>query len=219
MQIVRVLFLLVAVLFASLAIIRIKPFHSFLWRTALSILAVAIYTLYFAPDVALAEAMLGALLTTFVYLLAIKIHSKVRVGIIVVPVICEKYGDSYVGIIPGIMEAFAKKYNHKIEYVEFEDYNQIAKAVNEAVIDIGISYSGDFPIIEVPVYEYNGKKSDYFSLQKILEENPHYGKISKITNAMLYFSFNESDSILFEEFEEFFETFEKEKIVNKYLRR
>jgi len=108
--------MLLAVFVSGFAVFSRKPFNSFIFRTILSVIVVGLYVSYLSPDVALAEAMLGALLTTFIYLLAFKIHSEIKVGVIILPVLCEKYQEYYKGIVPEILEEFSKRYNYKLKF-------------------------------------------------------------------------------------------------------
>lgn len=190
-----------------------KTFNSFLYRTILSVLMVAIYTLYLAPDVALAEAMLGALLSTFVYLLTFKIHSKIKVVIVEIPILCENHQNISVGLIPEILNDFAKKYNHKIEFIYEESISKVDKLLLSGEVDIAISYDGDFKILEIPIYKYKDRELTYFEITK--SSDIDYSKVKKIKNASLYFKFSDKDTTLFEEFSSFYNS----QYINEKLKK
>lgn len=207
------------VLIAGVAIFSRKPFNSFIFRTILSILAVGLYVVYLAPDVALAEAMLGALLTTFIYLLAFKIHSEVKVGILILPIFCEKYQSMYKGIVPEILELFAKQQNYKIKYIELKNMDEMLEYLNESRIDIGICYNGDFEILEVPVYDYNGDEKNYFEVLELMKSENNLSELKKLKHFNLSFCFSDKNSIIYEEFEQFYSKRTIDEIINKYLGR
>ncbi|MDK2885738.1 MAG: putative multicomponent Na+:H+ antiporter subunit [Thermosipho sp. (in: thermotogales)] len=217
--IVRYILLLLTILLSGFAIFSKKAFNAFVYRTILSILVVGLYITYFAPDVALAEAMLGALLTTFIYLLAFKIHSEIKIGILILPVLCEKYQEYYKGIIPEILEEFSKKYNYKIKFIELKDFDEIMNYLSDVKIDIGICYNGDFKILEVPVYQYKGEEKNFFEIQEILKNESNLNSLKKSKNYTLSFCFSDKNSILYEEFKDFYTQFDLEKVLIKHLRR
>ncbi|MBO8160101.1 MAG: Na(+)/H(+) antiporter subunit B [Thermosipho sp. (in: Bacteria)] len=217
--VIRSVFLILMISITLFAIFSRKPFNSFIFRTILSILAVGLYVLYFAPDVALAEAMLGALLTTFIYLLAFKIHSEIKVGIVKMPVICEKYQENFKGIIPEILNEFARKRNYKVHFIEVSDLNKIKMLLINSEIDIGICYDGDFEILEVPVYLFENSEKNYFEIHELLELNKKITELKKVKNVKISLCFSDKNSILFEEFSEFYSQEKIENIVKKYIRR
>ncbi|ONN28032.1 hypothetical protein XJ44_00350 [Thermosipho affectus] len=189
-----------------------KVFNSFLYRTVLSVLMVAIYVVYLAPDVAITEAMLGALLTTFVYLLSFKIHSKLKVAVVRIPVICQKYQDTFAGIIPKILEDFSKEYNHKIEYVEVLTIGECMKLIEKGEVDLGITFKGDFKILDVPYYMVNNKELSYFELINLNS----LSEIKKISNKVFYLTFSDKNSIEFMEFSSFYTQDYLKKILKNY---
>ncbi|ABR31621.1 hypothetical protein SU69_09020 [Thermosipho melanesiensis] len=200
-----------AVLVTIMIFFSKNVFNSFLYRTSLSVLMVAIYAVYFAPDVAITEAMLGALLATFIYLLSFKIHSKLRVAIVKIPVIAQKYQDSYIGIVPSIMDDFSKLYNHKIEYLEVEDIEKCKELAQSGEVDLAISFDGDFKILSIPYYNVNGVEMSYFELLELGENS----NVHKSSNKILYFTFPDKNSIVYLEFQDFY----NQEYINNVLKR
>lgn len=210
---IRYIFGMTAIFVTIFIFFSNKTFNSFLYRTILSVLMVAIYTLYLAPDVALAEAMLGALLSTFVYLLTFKIHSKIKVVIVEIPILCENHQNIPVGLIPEILNDFAKKYNHKIEFIYEESISKVDKLLLSGEVDIAISYDGDFKILEIPIYKHKDRELTYFEITK--SSDIDYSKVKKIKNASLYFKFSDKDTTLFEEFSSFYNS----QYINEKLKK
>lgn len=208
---IKILLGFVSIFIVFFIIFNKKTFTSFLYRTILSVLMVAVYVVYSAPDVALAEAMLGALLTTFVYLLVFKIHSKIVVAVKEIPVICEEHQGIFIGVIPTILSEFSKKYNHKIEFLKVNSFNEINNLIKNGKADIGISYNGTFKILDIPIFETNNKEYSYFELIK----QPQLKNVKKIKNLTIYFNFSDNDTIIFEEFSEFY----NQKYVNSILKK
>lgn len=210
--------LFLAIFISGFAVFVKKPFNSFIFRTILSVLLVGLYVSYLSPDVALAEAMLGALLTTFIYLLAFKIHSVIKVGVLILPVLCEKYQEFYKGIVPEILEEFSKKYNYKLKFIEVESFEQIEDLLLDSRIDIGLCYNGDFEILELPLYDYNGEIKNFFEIQEILKKENNLDVLLKTEHKILSFCFADKDSILYEEFADFYSKFSLERILKKHIR-
>jgi|GEM_PF-2997561 len=210
--------MLLAVFVSGFAVFSKKPFNSFIFRTILSVIVVGLYVSYLSPDVALAEAMLGALLTTFIYLLAFKIHSEIKVGVIILPVLCEKYQEYYKGIVPEILEEFSKRYNYKLKFLEANDFDEISKLLSDSQVDIGICYNGDFNILELPIYDYNGNEKNFFEIQELLKKENNLDVLVKTEHKILSFCFSDKNSILYEEFMDFYSKFSLKRVLTKHIR-
>ena len=110
---------------------------SVIGRTAISILATLLYTILAAPDVAIAEALLGALLTTLVYLIALKSRDRIKIGFTPVRLLFEKIGEAFTGFEYELMKNFCEKYDYGVEFVEYSSLEELIEALNEGKIDIG----------------------------------------------------------------------------------
>jgi len=105
-------------------------------RTALSVLAVLLYTLFSSPDVAIAEALLGALLTTLVYLIALKSRDRVKIGFTTVRLLFEKLGEAFMGFEYELLKRFCEKYDYRSEFVEFSSLEDLLEALNDGKVDV-----------------------------------------------------------------------------------
>ncbi|PLV59846.1 hydrogenase subunit MbhD domain-containing protein [Thermotoga sp. KOL6] len=132
----RIVFLLMILISLYTVFTPIK-LSSVVGRTALSILAVLLYVVLSAPDVAIAEALLGALLTTLVYITALKSRSEVKIGFVPVRLLFEKLGDAFSGFEYELLKSFCEKYDYKMGFVEFSSIEELLDALNEEKIDIG----------------------------------------------------------------------------------
>jgi len=110
---------------------------SVIGRTAISVLATLLYTVLAAPDVAIAEALLGALLTTLVYLIALKSRDRIKVGFTPVRLLFEKIGEAFTGFEYELVKSFCEKYDYGMEFVEYDSLDDLMKALNDGRIDIG----------------------------------------------------------------------------------
>ncbi|MDK2786634.1 MAG: putative multicomponent Na+:H+ antiporter subunit [Thermotoga sp.] len=110
---------------------------SVIGRTTISVLATLLYAVLAAPDVAIAEALLGALLTTLVYLIALKSRDRIKVGFTPVRLLFEKIGEGFTGFEYELVRSFCEKYDYGVEFVECDSLDELMKALNEGRIDIG----------------------------------------------------------------------------------
>ncbi len=169
-------------------IIQSNPTRAVLLRITLSILAIAAYMLYMAPDVALAEAMLGSLLTTFLYILMLKSPVSIRVGYVPSRFLIEEHPWGMDGIFKELIDLFSKKNGYDVEYIRFKSVDELVEALESGYLDIacGPITGKGFPILETRVFTLDsGEEKDFLSMKRedfhrIKEsKEDHYGILSK----------------------------------------
>ena len=168
-------------------ILQSDPTRAVLLRLSLSILAIGAYMLYMAPDVALAEAMLGSLLTTFVYILMLKSPVVMRVGYTPSKYLIEEHPWGMDGIFKELVDLFSKERGYDVEYVRFESTEDLVESFNSGYLDVACGPITDgFPILETRVYTLeDGSEKDFLSMKREDFENvkgwrkEYYGILSK----------------------------------------
>ncbi|MBZ4662154.1 MAG: hypothetical protein JG779_1308 [Thermotoga sp.] len=132
-------------------------------RTALSVLAVLLYTLFSSPDVAIAEALLGALLTTLVYLIALKSRDRVKIGFTSVRLLFEKLGEAFMGFEYELLKRFCEKYDYRSEFVEFSSLEDLLEALNDGKVDVacgGVFSEDKKGYLETKIFYLEDEKLD-----------------------------------------------------------
>jgi len=213
-----IILLMIAVAFYT--VIQKRFIQGILGRTALSILAVVLYVLFGAPDVAIAEALLGALLTTFVYILVIKNPGVVTVGMAPVRVLFEKRGEVYMGLEYEVISRFCKEYGYILKIMEFEKPEEVMEAVEEGIVDIGcgglVSEKG-IKYLETRVLNFKGETLDLLRYQdkafkgEIKESPENVGK-----GAYVFLVSDEAGEIG-DRFAEFVAKEDLQSLIKKYL--
>jgi putative multicomponent Na+:H+ antiporter subunit B len=153
-----------------ITVIQKKPLHAVLMRTAVSILCVGAYILMAAPDVALAEAMLGVLLTTFIYIMAIKISTIITVGYVPAKILFEEHGGGFRGVTYDIINSYGETHNYKIKYKKFDSLDELDKALGNEKVDLaaGPVTKGIGNILPTKIFTLNGKEYDYITLATMM---------------------------------------------------
>ncbi|HDG61601.1 MAG: hypothetical protein B5M49_03015 [Thermotoga sp. 4484_232] len=191
-----------------------------LGRTALSILAVALYVFLGAPDVAIAEALLGALLTTFVYILVIKNPGVLTVGMTPVRILFEKREDAYIGLEYEVIHRFCREYGYTLKIMEFERPEEVMEAVREGIVDIGcgglVSEEG-IKYLETRLLDIGGNVMDILRYQ----DKAFKGEIKESPEGVRkgYYVFLVSDKAgeMGDRFIEFIEREDLKTLIKKYL--
>ena len=157
------------VIMSVFVIFQSNPTRAVLLRLTLSILAIAAYMLYMAPDVALAEAMLGSLLTTFLYILMLKSPVTIRVGYVPSRFLIEEHPWGMDGISKELIDLFAKRNGYDVEYVRFESAGELVESLESGYLDAACgSITGKgFPVLETRVFTLEGgEERDFLSMRK-----------------------------------------------------
>ncbi len=161
------------VVISIFVILQSDPTRAVLLRLSLSILAIGSYMLYMAPDVALAEAMLGSLLTTFVYILMLKSPVVIRVGYTPSKYLIEEHPWGMDGIFKELVNLFSKEMGYDVKYVRFESTEDLVESFKSGYLDLACGPITDgFPILETRVYVLkDGSEKDFLSMKKEDFEN------------------------------------------------
>lgn len=113
------------VICAVYTVSRKKPLEAVFGRTVLSVVAVFLYTVASGPDVALAEALLGVMLSTIVYVSLFRKLGAIRVGFLPKERLFEKKDDTYAGLVYEILRVFAKKNGYDLVAISFSDTEEL----------------------------------------------------------------------------------------------
>ncbi len=157
------------VVVAVFTVLQKHPLNAVMLRLVLSVLAVGVYTAFMAPDVALAEAMLGSLLTTFVYILMIRSPVRIRVGYVPVRILFEEHHWGLDGMFKEVVEKFARYRGYEVEYVRFENVEEMLASFESGYVDIACGPIVDrgFPILETKVFRLeDGREIDFLSMKE-----------------------------------------------------
>ena len=158
-----------AMVFLALeTVVQKRPLRGVLVRVALSVFAVLTYAFYMAPDVALAEAMVGALLMTFVYVLLLRTPGTLRVGYVPTPILFEERPYGYDGLEHEIVRRYASTRGYTLEYTRFDDPEDLKRAFEEEFVDLACGpFVGENGILETVVFELeDGREVDFLSMDR-----------------------------------------------------
>jgi len=118
---------------------------------------VGAYAYHMAPDVALTEAMIGALLTTYVYVLILRGMKVLRVGFVNTRLLFEKRPADYDGIEYVLLKNFCDSYGYKMDIKEFDDKDKLLKALKKEEIDVacGDVIDSGIKILETKIFKFS----------------------------------------------------------------
>jgi len=133
-----ILLVLLAVLplVAAFALSRHRPLTGIIAMGVLSFLLAAVYALQGAPDVAVAEAAIGAALVTLIYVLAVRRAGRLVVAACDVPTLFHREGTGLVGLEYEILAGFAHE-EHLELMVHFASPEEVADAVQSGDAEVG----------------------------------------------------------------------------------
>jgi len=121
---------------AIMTIVQKRLLHAVISRAVFGISASLVYMYLKAPDVAITEALMGAILVTLLYVIAIKSSGIVRVGFVPVHMLMEKVKDEMQGVEAEILKRFFTHHHLKYRLVEFENQRELIQALKGGFIDI-----------------------------------------------------------------------------------
>ncbi|WP_026368486.1 hydrogenase subunit MbhD domain-containing protein [Aminiphilus circumscriptus] len=138
-------------------------------RGMLGIAAALLYTLLGAPDVAVTEALMGALLVTLLYVVVFKRSGEFRVGCLELSPLVETLpgrGEEFDGLDVAFLRAFAAWAGYRPRFVRFDSREELLSELREGVVDIaagGLVEGKDdlsgtvlFPLVETRILEGEG---------------------------------------------------------------
>ena len=121
---------------AIMTIVQRRLLHAVISRAVFGISASLVYMYLKAPDVAITEALMGAILVTLLYVIAIKSSGIVRVGFVPVYMLMEKVKDEMQGVEAEILKRFFTHHHLKYRLVEFENQRELIQALKDGFIDV-----------------------------------------------------------------------------------
>ena len=133
---ILLILLSVVPLVAVFALSRHRPLTGIIGMGVLSFLLAAVYALQGAPDVAVAEAAIGAALVTLIYVLAVRRAGRLVVVASDVPTLFHREGTRLVGLEYELLAGFAHE-EHLELMVHFASPEEVADAVRSGDAEVG----------------------------------------------------------------------------------
>ena len=165
--------------------------HAIIGRGMLGIAAAAAYALMGAPDVAVTEALMGAMLVTLLYVVVFSSTGKFRVGYVELPPFVQTGIDGPEGFMIELLENFGNAAGVKPDFIPFDDREALKDALKEGTMDMAV---GPFvrpdddgegylnlPIVETMVYaDGNG---NWLDLLRFIERKSKSGRTREAVNS------------------------------------
>ncbi len=133
---ILLILLSVVPLVAAFALSRHRSLTGIIGMGVLSFLLAAVYALQGAPDVAVAEAAIGAALVTLIYVLAVRRSGRLVVVASDVPTLFHREGTRLVGLEYELLAGFAHD-EHLELMVHFASPEEVADAVRSGDAEVG----------------------------------------------------------------------------------
>lgn len=137
--------------------------HAIIGRGMLGIAAAIAYALMGAPDVAVTEALMGALLVTLLYVVVFTSTGEFRVGYVELPPLVQRDKEKLEGYMVDLIRGFGHSAGLKPRFVFFDSRETLMEALNEGLMDMAIGPfvqpfdSGKeylaLPLVETKVYQ------------------------------------------------------------------
>ncbi|MBN1858386.1 DUF4040 domain-containing protein [Candidatus Bipolaricaulota bacterium] len=121
---------------ALFALSRHRALTGIIAMGVLSFLLAAVYALQGAPDVAVAEAAIGAALVTLIYVLAVRRTGRLVIVAADVPTLFHRQGNELVGLEYDLLARFAEE-EHLELMVHFVSPQEVADAVKNGNAEVG----------------------------------------------------------------------------------
>ncbi|MCD6253466.1 MAG: DUF4040 domain-containing protein [Thermotogae bacterium] len=217
-------------LLALLTVLQRKLLHGIIARGMFGLAASLVYAFLGAPDVAVTEALMGALLVTFLYVVAVKSAGIVKIGFLPLHPMIEETNTDVVGLEADILKAFCKENHLKGKFHRFETEEELKKALREGIVDIacgGLMEKGgsgllSFPFLRTRVVYLPSKNMELDLLRaraKIYNGELKTHDLVPGEETRYVFILGEEPSDLAALFADFMQTHEKsiEELVKKHL--
>ena len=107
---------------------EVNPYNALVIRGILGAIAVLVYVVLGAADVALTEALMGTMLAVSLYIIAVRSSLVVRIGIL--NTVDEENDQSFIDLTKHIQDAI-KQYYLRLELVHFTSQAELEKALQE----------------------------------------------------------------------------------------
>ena len=202
--------------FSMQAILSGQRAYSILGRASLSSLAVLLYSILGTPDVAITEALLGALLTTLIYLIALKARNTVKVGFSPVRLLFERHGKHFMGFEYELLNRFFEKYDFEAKYLAFASMEEVLKALRDGKVDVacgGVFEEGKDGYLETRIFQLDGEKIDLLRYLERVYKGERVEALGEYEGSYRFLFQDKEMESLFKDFlreeREFFESLKK----------
>ena len=144
MIIVPVKYFLVVMLVLSLPVIAVMILrekhllHAIIGRGMLGIIAAVTYALLGAPDVAVTEALMGALLVTLLYVVVFVSSGEFRVGYVELPPLIQHGREGLEGYLFELIGLFGSSIGLKPMFVPFSDREELLDELQNGMMDLAV---------------------------------------------------------------------------------
>lgn len=130
---------LTLLILAIAVILQSKPLKAVIISGAFSVSAAIAYFFVGAPDVAMAEASIGAVFTTFIYIVALKHSGKLRIVFVSVPGLIKRDVQGYEGVEYELLKLFAEDRIMNLEIKEIESFDSLEQLEDFDILCGGIT--------------------------------------------------------------------------------
>ncbi|GAB6188638.1 hypothetical protein JCM30566_03770 [Marinitoga arctica] len=245
LSLIENIFFISLIILAFIMLFVKKYINAILIYAAFGTILSGIFFIFNAPDVAAVQMTIGSAFIIFVYIIAIKTRSKIKVGYIETPYLFENHNGNLLGFEKDLLDYFSENSFFEIEYIPIKKDN-ILEYINNSEFDIiagGIiiennkncNYLHSKEYLPTKLFKYEGviskeydsiilnKKSnqkliDYLHLKEYLRKNP-YLKTEEFSNAGYIIIFSKNNKFLKDEFNRFLKSFLNTQEYNAMIRR
>jgi len=168
---------IILILLALLVVLQNKPLKAIIISGAFGASAAITYFFVGAPDVAMAEASIGAVFTTFVYIVALKHSGKLKIGYLNVPGLAEESSQGYEGVEYEILKLFSEDVSMTIEMHRIDSLEDTERLTEFDIICGGITEKesadkADFisiPYLDTNIFQTKeGEKLDLVRIKNMI---------------------------------------------------
>ncbi|NUU98829.1 hypothetical protein XO12_01460 [Marinitoga sp. 1154] len=244
-EIIESVFLISTVILTILMFFVKKYINAILIYAAFGTILSGIFFIFNAPDVAAVQMTIGSAFIIFVYIIAVKTRSKIKVGYIETPYLFEKQGKKLKGFEKELLDIFSENSFFEIDYIPIEK-----EKINDYI------YKDEFDIIvggiiienkrfdkflcskeylPTKLFKYDGvidkefecvilnrtkkqKIIDYLRLKEYFRNNS-YLKTEEFISTGYVLIFSKNNKALRDDFNRFLKTFLKSKEYETIIRR
>jgi putative multicomponent Na+:H+ antiporter subunit B len=171
--------------------------HAIIGKGMLGIAAAAAYAMMGAPDVAVTEALMGALLVTLLYVVVFSSTGRFRVGYVELSPLVQKGVEGPEGFLIELLRDFGRASGIRPDFIPFDNRESLKGALKNGTMDMAI---GPFvhphddgrgylnmPIVETLIYG-GGEGEDWRDLLRLLENRGDSADIRKRTPEKAFYS-------------------------------
>jgi len=168
----------ILLILAIAVILQNKPLKAVIISGAFSVSAAVAYFFVGAPDVAMAEASIGAVFTTFIYIVALKHSGRLRIMFVNVPGLMKKDIQGYEGVEYELLKLFAEDRVMDLEIREIdsfdslehlEDFDILCGGITEKTVPKKLEELRIVPYLDTNIFSTRkGEKFDLVRIKNII---------------------------------------------------